>query len=308
LYFYVMGRGRSGSTILDILLGNSSQIESVGELVFGLTRADREQCSCGQSLANCAFWSRVRRDLEAQGFGWDEACSMLDRGAVGLWRVWRSGRTDSTMVRRAETTRALTRVITTIAGKPHLLDSGKGPAHGLVLLRHLPEARVIHLVRDPRAMLQSMYWRVRTRSHLNSRQLLVAKFSAPLFLAWSALDWSVVNMLCELMARTYPGRTLRVRFEDLCAQPSTELERIGRAFGLELAELTSLSEKATQRVPLEVGHNIGGNHLRHGEVVRFDPDGGRREISLPRWLSFVITVLCGPLMLRYGYRFRGSGA
>jgi hypothetical protein len=157
-------------------------------------------------------------------------------------------------------------------------------------------------------MLQSIYWRVRTHSNLNSRQLLVAKLSAPLFLAWTALDWTVVNLLCDFMARAYPGRVLRVRFEDLCAQPSKELERIGRTFGLELADLATLSEKATQREPLEVGHNVGGNHLRHADVVRFDPDGGRREISLPRWLSFVITVLCGPVMSRYGYRFRGSSA
>ena len=306
MYLYIMGCGRSGSTILDILLGNSSQIESVGELVFALSRADREQCSCRLSLSDCTFWSRVRRDLEAEGIRWSEACSMLDRGAAGLWRVWRAGSTDPAMVRRAQITRGLARAITTIAGKPHLLDSGKAPALGLALLRHLPEARVIHLVRDPRSMLQSMVWRVRTKSNLNSRQLIAARLGAPLFLAWTALKWTVVNLLCDFMARAYPGRVLRVRFEDLCAQPSEELERIGRTFGLELADLATLSEKAMRREPLEVGHNISGNRLRHAEVVRFDPDGGRREVSIPRWLSVVISLLCGPVMLRYGYRLGGG--
>jgi hypothetical protein len=303
-----MGRGRSGSTILDILLGNSSQIESVGELVFGLSRADRERCSCGLSLSDCTFWSRVRCNLEAEGFRWDEACRMLDRGAAGLWRVWRAGCTDPAMIRRAQISRGLARAITTISGKAHLLDSGKTPAHGLVLLRHVSEAHVIHLVRDPRALLQSMVWRVRTRSNLNSRQLVVVKLSAPLFLAWTALEWTVVNLLCDLMARAYPGRVLRMRFEDLCAQPSKELERVGRAFGLELSDLAALSEKAMRREPLEVGHNLSGNHLRHADVVRFDPTGGRREGSIPRWLSIVITALCGPVMLRYGYRLRGDSA
>ena len=96
-----MGCGRSGSTILDILLGNSSQIESVGELVFALSRADVERCSCGLSLSDCTFWSRVRCDLEAEGIGWGEVCGMLDRGAAGVWRVWRAGHTDPGMVRRA---------------------------------------------------------------------------------------------------------------------------------------------------------------------------------------------------------------
>jgi hypothetical protein len=302
LYFYIMGRGRSGSTILDILLGNGTQIESVGELVFGLSQADRDPCSCGLSLSQCPFWRRVRSDLEAQGYGWDEACAMLDRGIGGLWRVWRARPTDAVMVRRARITRELARTITRIAGKPHLLDSGKTPAHGLVLLRHLPEARLIHLVRDPRALLQSMLWRVRTESHLNSRQLIAAKLGAPLFLVWTVLEWTVVNQICDLMARAYRGRVLRVRFEDLCAQPAIELERIGKAFGLDLADLASLSQKASRREPLDVGHNVGGNHLRHAGIVRFDPEGGRREISLPVWLSLVIAVLGGPLMRRYGYR------
>src|SRR5262245_54968891 len=105
LYLYIMGRGRSGSTILDILLGNSSQIESVGELVFALSRADRDRCSCGLMLSHCFFWRQVRSRLEAEGIAWDEACNMLDRGPAGLWRVWLAGRADPAMVRRAEVTR-----------------------------------------------------------------------------------------------------------------------------------------------------------------------------------------------------------
>jgi hypothetical protein len=46
--------------------------------------------------------------------------------------------------------RALARAITACAGKPHLADSSKTPTHGLLLVRYLPEARLIHLVRDPR--------------------------------------------------------------------------------------------------------------------------------------------------------------
>ena len=307
MYLYIMGRGRSGSTILDILLGNSRQIESIGELTFGLSRADDDPCSCGARVSDCAFWREVRSRLEAEVIRWNEVCNMLDRGVSGLWRVWRAGTTDPAILRKAHVTRALARAITTIAGKPHLLDSGKSPAHSLLVLRHLPEARVIHLVRDPRTMLESYVWRVRSRSNLNPNQLSMAGRHAALFLASMVADWAFVNLLCDLMARAYPGRVLRVRFEDLCAQPATELERIGRAFELDLAELADLAHKATSRQPLAVGHNVGGNHLRRADTVRFDPGGGRRELSLPRWLAAVNLLLCGPLMWRYGYRLRSGG-
>src|SRR5215212_3885570 len=83
----IIGLGRSGSTILDIVLGNHPQIESVGEVMNlirtgwisqeslrGLDpkRLRRPLCTCGKRLdvpnivdapaEGCPFWSSVRRE------------------------------------------------------------------------------------------------------------------------------------------------------------------------------------------------------------------------------------------------------
>ena len=80
MYVYIMGRGHSGSTILDIILGSSAAVESLGELVSGLGRcAAGEQCSCGSPMRECVFWCEVRRRFEAQGYGWDEFVVPLAR-------------------------------------------------------------------------------------------------------------------------------------------------------------------------------------------------------------------------------------
>ena len=42
---YIMGRGHSGSTMLDLMLGNHEKIHSVGELTSGFRRRS-EKCSC----------------------------------------------------------------------------------------------------------------------------------------------------------------------------------------------------------------------------------------------------------------------
>jgi Sulfotransferase family len=294
-----MGRGYSGSTILDILLGNSSQIESVGQLLSGMRRADREVCSCGATMPDCLFWRKVRGRVEAEGIAWDEACRIEDLGVTGLWRVWYAGNTDPAVARRAQITRTLSRAITACAGKPHLLDSSKTPTHGLLLLRHLPEARLIHLVRDPRYVLRSYVWRIRHHEHFGISLGRLARGNVPLFLVSVAATWTGVNFVCDLMARAFPGRVMRVCFEDLCARPTGELDRIGRALGLDLAEV---SNKAAAQEPLVVGHNVAGNRVRHADTVRFDPSGGPARPPLPSWLEAVIILLCGPLMWRYGYR------
>lgn len=304
MYFYIMGRGHSGSTILDVLLGNNSEIESVGEILSGVGRFDpNKKCSCGATVSDCSFWRAVRSQVEAEDFVWQEATDISEIGAGGLWRVARARRTDPAVLRRVRVTRALMKAITTVAGKPHLLDSSKTPARGLMLLRHVPEARVIHLVRDPRQILQSYLWRLRNGRHLYSRHLGLIGHSAPLFLAWMAASWTLVNLICEMMTRAFPGRVMRVRFEDLCAQPVRELDRIGRAFGL---DMTDLAGKALGREPLAVGHNLDGNRMRHSGTVRFEPGGGRQQPRLPRWLEVVTVLLCGPLMWRYDYRLRDN--
>jgi len=78
---YIMGRGHSGSTVLDLLLGNSPDIESVGELVSGMGRYD-EQCSCGSPFGNCMYWQAVRSAFERSSqIAWEQAVAATTRQA-----------------------------------------------------------------------------------------------------------------------------------------------------------------------------------------------------------------------------------
>ena len=119
-------------------------------------------CACGALVRECPFWDEVRRRFEAQGFDWIAFCRASRRQtSVGRWLGTRLARADHPGRRQLATqTQAFARAVAETSGKPHLLDSNKETARGLFLLRYLPEARVIHLVRDPRGVLRSHYWRV----------------------------------------------------------------------------------------------------------------------------------------------------
>ncbi len=59
---YVVGAGRSGSTLLDTILGNHEYIESVGELINSPRAWSNpdEYCACGIQAGVCDFWRQVR--------------------------------------------------------------------------------------------------------------------------------------------------------------------------------------------------------------------------------------------------------
>ncbi len=71
---YILGLSRSGSTMLDLILGNNSNFIGLGE-AFQVLRPDmnrfnqNELCSCGKVTGRCAFWgeasARLKREMPA---------------------------------------------------------------------------------------------------------------------------------------------------------------------------------------------------------------------------------------------------
>src|SRR6266545_3862920 len=67
---YLGGLGRSGTTLLERLLGELPGAISLGEVVHLWERGvvDGERCGCGKSFRDCAFWNEVG---QAAFGGWD---------------------------------------------------------------------------------------------------------------------------------------------------------------------------------------------------------------------------------------------
>lgn len=306
MLIYIMGRPHSGSTILDIVLGNSAAIESVGELISGLEFAARgHRCACGERMLDCPYWARVRAAFEARAkgeAGWAAATSacVAQAHVRSLLRTLLAPARSGRLAFVGAASARLGQAVSAVSGKPHVLDSSKEPTRGLMLLRSCPEARVIHLVRDPRRAVGSHYWRF--KQHGGYFHFLRHKYYAPRlmvpFMLVAAASWTIGNLICELGRRFAPRRSIRVRYEDLCDQPTAELQRIGRAFNLPLDDLLAKLERGDA---LPIGHNVGGNEIRNDGRVTFRPERGKAH-GLPRWLELLTFAVCWPLMLAYGYR------
>lgn len=166
MYLYVMSRPHSGSTILDIMLGNSAAVESVGQLITDMGKLDNP-CACGQRIRDCDFWRGVRRRVEAEGITWGEAvaASVGQAHIRHLLATWRAGPDDAAMRRLATITDAVARAIAAQSGKPVVLDSSKEPTRALFLLKYYPQATMLRLVRDPRGAVASHYWRLKDKGY-----------------------------------------------------------------------------------------------------------------------------------------------
>jgi len=258
MYLYIMGRGHSGSTILDILLGGNADVESIGELASGLAGYHHGMiCACGCVMRDCPFWTEVRHRFEEQGLDWDELIRATTtqahlRSQPGTWLA-RSD--DAKLTRLAQLTEGLQKAVAGRTGKTFLLDSGKEVTRALFLLRFSPRARVIHLVRDPRAVQQSHYWRIAERRGFKFlRHKYQATWTGPFFLVLAAASWLVGNLLAEAVCRVAPGRTVRLRYEDLRDDP-----------------VGTLRDRQRDRVPGPVGRSpdrrVGHEILRKRHAV-----------------------------------------
>lgn len=300
---FIAGMGRSGSTLLDRLLGSVDGVCSVGELrwIWTLGFRDNQLCGCGERFLACPFWVAVVAEAFG-GPGGVEPGAMARRQEALLRLKWLpfvlAGRLPSGKLRYAlrdfgNTRRRLYRAILTVSGATTVVDSSKYPPYGVALraVRGL-DVRTVHLVRDARGTAHSVA-RQRDPS-AEGRSAYRHARPAPL----AALNWLTLNVVTEaawLARRNY----LRVRYEDLAADPEGETGRILRFAGIAAAPPRPL---APATFDLGVQHTLAGNPMRmeHGPMV-VRPDLSWRT-GLSSRSQFATTAITLPGLLRYGYR------
>lgn len=271
----VIGDGRSGSTVLDIVLGSHPNIEGVGALRklprSGWVPDTDRRCACGSPIHACPFWIRVyERWTEAVGEeGLARYIELQDR--YERFRAWprlliEAHKPSPSFLAYARMTSALYEAIQGVSGTRVILDSSKKPvrAYALLASRSL-DVRVLHLVRDGRGVVWS-----RLKSLDRDVDAGIPK-DWPATRPWrTTVHWTQVNLESEWVARRAgEANASRVEYESFVERPGELLERISSVVGEDLSGLVNGLANGQEMHP---GHRVGGNRMRLSGPVRLRPD------------------------------------
>ena len=306
-FVFICAAGHSGSTLLDLLLGSHPEGISVGEITqLPKNISLNSECSCGQHLSECAFWSHLITDFGRStdqdlwktpyslNLGFIKAGDEIDpqhqtplrmalrKLTYGVeyarlrWRLPALPIFHREVKEGAAGKVSLFEFILKQTNQQFIVDSSKHYLGALSLYEAAPEeTRIIHLVRDGRAVFNSGIGRgLRPAAALNA--------------------WARHCRRSGLLKKYLPESALLVvHYEDLAGHPDDELRRISEFLGIDF-RANMLDFAATD------SHIANGNRMRfvRSSEIRLD-ERWRKELSTP--LLHYFDRRAGELNRQLGY-------
>lgn len=253
---YIVGTGHSGSTLLDLLLGSHSSIESDGEICafadYFASTSDltpkQKTCTCGLHVDDCEYWQQVNQKLDL-GSSYQD----LDIN------------TKNQQDFEAKNFQLLSTILE-VSGKTVFCDSSKQFKRlNRYLESDLFALTIVHLIRDGRAVGYSKQKKTakKTDSSEGADKPKNAYFQ-------SLKEWQENNGKIYQDLSSHPGY-ICLKYEDLVANPRAKLTQI-------LAKVDLQFEQQQLEFWQTPCHNLSGNRWRK-RVTPGTPYPIQRDVS-----------------------------
>lgn len=297
-WIYVTGRGHSGTTFLDVVLGNTSHIQSFGEIISAIDRLG-DSCSCGEPMKDCPFWSKVILSLGERDSDWlSEVKFLKEKSHIQYWPLlFLTGGYGKHHKRLVKANKSLHDAIQSLANSKWILDSSKELTRALFILSTNTDAKVIHLVRSPLGVANSYKKRYVKYGYFKFlRRRYYIKNGFFILAAVVGLSWFLGNIMIELMRLTNGSRIIRIKYENAIEKFEDTMDEIGAFIGVDLKDIIDMQN---DNLSFTVGHNIGGNHMRTKKKI-FLVATNEDSILTP-FETNIIKVTTFFLRKKYGY-------
>lgn len=257
------GAGRSGSTLVERMLGAVDGVHELGETLHLWERGlrDDELCGCELPFSQCPFWIKVG-DVAFDGWGNLPGEDMValrrhvvrSRHSLGLlafspntgWRLERD--------RLIRTVGAMYRAAAEVGSAELLVDSSKHPAYAMLLRRAQVDLRCVLVVRDPRAVAHSWSRSVR-RPEVVGEVRDMPRYPV----TRTAFAWQFYAAMYQALG-VVGVPVMAVRYEDLLADPRGVVGRVLEFAGLDAHTVSDAIGKTEVR--LGHSHTVAGNPMR----------------------------------------------
>lgn len=254
-----MGTGRSGSTILEILLGHGADCIGAGELTSIVQDGfiDNKVCSCSKSFRECVFWSKILTSMALENSEiteWAYLQKKIDWHTGFLLQLFRLI-PKREIDKYNEYNRKLLTAIREISGTKVIIDSSKYTGRALALSRLSDiELCVVCLTRSPEGLMAS-FQKPNKDEQPPKKPWAVFRYYASVL---SLLRVAVTLVKCKVIF---------LRYEDMLSRRGETLADIEKAAGI---NLSASIECVEHNKAFDVGHLITGNRLRKNKQVKFN--------------------------------------
>ena len=245
-----MGAGRSGTTLLDIILGNNPGIFSAGELNRFAKRRGIPVTTGGES-ETVAFWKKFRLLLPS---AWQQdefedmkvICSSFEyhSAAIKMFLPFR----DKARKQYAAILKTFFETLAPMVAEPVIVDSSKYPMRGYFMGEMLDyEMAYIYIKRNPLDVVKSF-------EKKDIEQPRKGWLMTNLYMM-------TVNFIClyvlKKVSKTHPSVT--IRYDELVSSPVQTLETIGKKLQIDVSHAQKLIQ---QHEPFKPGLLFDGNRIR----------------------------------------------
>lgn len=275
---FIASTARSGSTLLDLILGGHPRLVGLGEFFSMLTtdndwldRTSEVLCSCGKTMDQCSFWGSTSKAL-------------------------RNKRNSSTL----EKYKIVLDAFNDFFGQDRILVDSSKHLRALQILNSIPgiEVKVLHLIKDVRAWTVSQR-DARKRGEVFFLKDLLRKYGWKAWIEYAKgtsaywfWQWHSENRRLQNYLKAEKIRSFQLGYEELSLYPKTTMRGVGEFLGIEVVDsMFSLLDSGS--------HSVLGNRMRFQSEKRQGIFYDNRWFYRKDWL---LPAVIFPNIMQYNTR------
>lgn len=235
-YIYILGDGRSGTSLLDSILSNNKTSISVGESILFWSRYYKKKtfCSCNSRIEKCSFWSMVGNSL-------DQKFPQLDVSEIKLkikyllkfsnFNKIPAFIKDPAWKDFVEVIKEFYRIICK-STNGYVIDSSKNPnwAYFIYCLNISSiNLKLIYIERPLPDVANSWKKKILLPEFIDEKKYMPVKNNIDILRNWVKIKF-LSNKLLEIK------EGMKIHYKDLCYSPKATIRSINKFYNLNLPE------------------------------------------------------------------------